>query len=249
MATTGAKGTKENPYSMDECDSMLEAGTWPGGFVRDDAGTVSYVMMSVTIQGYSGTGCGRHGSDYEFCTGSFEWHEPDTDNMGCDDEGKVTPPGSGSTSTGGNSSGAGGGSHGGGNSSTGRLQIINTATKYLGRNETNDIELIKTWLRNAGYPNPTNSTAWCAAFAYNMFQEAGYEGYKSSSVGQWREHYGVCVQDPKIGDVVFFANMSHIGIVAAVNGNSITVIHGNWSNKVSKTVHDKSYFDAFKRGK
>ena len=55
MAKTAAKGTKDNPYSMSECEKMLDAGTWPGGYVRDDAGTVSYVMKSVTVQGYSGS--------------------------------------------------------------------------------------------------------------------------------------------------------------------------------------------------
>ena len=44
MAKTAAKGTIDNPYSMSECEKMLDAGTWPGGYVRDDAGTVSYVM-------------------------------------------------------------------------------------------------------------------------------------------------------------------------------------------------------------
>ena len=51
MAKTAAKGTIDNPYSMSECEKMLDAGTWPGGYVRDDAGTVSYVMKSVTVQG------------------------------------------------------------------------------------------------------------------------------------------------------------------------------------------------------
>ena len=38
MAKTSTKGTRENPCSMSECDSMLDAGTWPGGYVKDDAG-------------------------------------------------------------------------------------------------------------------------------------------------------------------------------------------------------------------
>ena len=175
MAKTAAKGTRENPYSMSECEKMLNAGTWPGGYVKDDAGQVSYVMKSVTVQGYSGSGsgCGWHGSDYEFCSGSYEWHEPDTDEKGCDEEGKTPVTGDeGGTGTGGNAGGGtGGGGHwGGSGSSVGREQIVSAATKYIGRNEVDDIELIKKWLRNAGFSNPTNSTPWCAAFAYNMFQ-------------------------------------------------------------------------------
>ena len=225
MAKTAAKGTIDNPYSLSECDSMLDAGTWPGGYVRCDDGSVIYTPKGqAVVYGYSGIGSGSgwHGSDYEFCTGSYEWHEPDTDTKGCDEDGKDTPSGSG---TGGNAGGGtGGGGHwSGSGSSVGREQIVNAATKYMGRNETDDIELIKMWLRNAGFPNPTNSTPWCAAFAYNMFQEAGYEGYKSASVKQWRANYGEYVKEPKVGDVVFFPNMSHIGIVTAVDGNNITV--------------------------
>ena len=59
-----AKGTMENPYSMSECDSMLDNGTWPGGYVKDDSGEVTYVMKSVTVWGYSGSGSGSDwGSD------------------------------------------------------------------------------------------------------------------------------------------------------------------------------------------
>ena len=89
MAKTAAKGTKENPYSLDECDRMLEAGTWPGGYVRFDDGEVAYTPKGQAVaNGYSGSGSGSdwHGSDSanEFSTGSYEWHEPDTDNKGCD---------------------------------------------------------------------------------------------------------------------------------------------------------------------
>ena len=116
MTKTSTKGTRENPYSMSECDSMLEAGTWPGGYVKDDAGQVSYVMKSVTVQGYSGSGsgCNWHGSDFEFCSGSYEWHEPDTDNKGCDEDGKGTSSGNegGGTDTGGNAGGGTGGWNG-----------------------------------------------------------------------------------------------------------------------------------------
>ena len=127
MAKTAAKGTIDNPYSMSECEKMLDAGTWPGGYVRDDAGTVSYVMKSVTVQGYSGSGSGSnwHGSDFEFCSGSYEWHEPDTDEKGCEDDKKDLPTGNeGGTGAGGNT--GGGFSGGGGNAySNGDVELTN----------------------------------------------------------------------------------------------------------------------------
>ena len=107
----------ENPYSMSECDEMLDNGTWTGGYVRDDSGTVSYVMQSVTVQGYSGSGSGseEHGSDFEFSTGSPEWHEPDDEENGSEEDGNRPPSGNeGENQTGGNFGGGTGGSPGGG---------------------------------------------------------------------------------------------------------------------------------------
>ncbi|MGN0234211.1 MAG: CHAP domain-containing protein, partial [Bacteroidaceae bacterium] len=180
-------------------------------------------------------------------TGSHEWHEPDDEENGSEEDGNRPPSGNeGENQTGGNFGGGTGGSPG---VPTGREYIAYIASQYIGRNETDDIDLIKSWLRNAGFSQPNNSTPWCAAFAYNMFQEAGYEGYKSASVSQWKEHYGRYVTIPEVGDVAFFPNMSHIGIVVDIAGENITVIHGNWSNKVSKTIHTINYFDAYKRGK
>ena len=104
---------------MSECDSMLDAGTWPGGYVRCDDGSVIYTPKGqAVVYGYSGIGSGSgwHGSDYEFCTGSYEWHEPDTDTKGCDEDGKDTPSGSGTGgNAGGGTGGWGGGSPSGGN--------------------------------------------------------------------------------------------------------------------------------------
>ena len=123
MAKTAAKGTIENPYSMSECERMLDAGTWPGGYVRDDAGTVSYVMKSVTVHGYSGSGSGSdwHGSDDGFSTGSDDWGGSDTDEKGSNEDGKGTPSGNGGggTGTGGNAGGGTGGWNGNTGGATG----------------------------------------------------------------------------------------------------------------------------------
>lgn len=112
---SSAKGTKENPYSMSECDEMLDNGTWPGGYVKDDSGQVSYVTKSVTVWGYSGSGSGseEHGSDFEFSTGSLEWHEPDDEENGSEEEGNRPPSGNeGDNQTDGNYGGGAGGGGG-----------------------------------------------------------------------------------------------------------------------------------------
>ena len=48
---TGQKGTKSNPYTMAEYESMANAGTWEGGYVMDDSGEAVYMMKEVTVEG------------------------------------------------------------------------------------------------------------------------------------------------------------------------------------------------------
>ena len=106
MAKTAAKGTIENPYSMSECDSMLDAGTWPGGYVKYDDGSVGYIPKGqAMVYGYSGSGAGSEvcGSDDYFSTGSDDWSGSDMDEKGSDNGGKSPGTGNeGGTGTGGN---------------------------------------------------------------------------------------------------------------------------------------------------
>lgn len=101
------KGSRENPYSMSEYEQMLDNGTWKGGYVKDDAGDVTYAMGEVICEGYSGSGSGSdHGSDFEFSDGSYNWHDPDS---GSDDDGKgSTGNGGGNGNDGGTGTGTGG---------------------------------------------------------------------------------------------------------------------------------------------
>ena len=222
---TAAKGTKENPYTQAEYDAYPYP--FPGGYVEG----IGYVHKDIVIVYGSSTGC----SDDSF---SDAWSSEFCDSEENDSQNTNTAGGGGGDETEEDSDE---------DPPINRQTIVDVATKYIGRNETNDIELIKQWLRNAGYSNPTDNTAWCAAFVYNMFQEAGFEGYKSAAVKGWETSYGKTVSEPEVGDVAFFPG-SHIGIVAEVVGDSITVIHGNWGDKVSRTTHVKSYFKLFKRG-
>lgn len=99
------------------------------------------------------------------------------------------------------------------------------------------------------------SGAWCAAFVTWCAKKSG--ALNNSSIvpsnsctafsnsfinnGQWRANG----ENPQAGDIVFFDNdveagPGHVGIVESVNGNIITVIHGNWSDKVCRTTLDIS---------
>lgn len=91
MAKTAAKGTIDNPYSMSECDSMLDAGTWPGGYVRDDGVNVSYLMKSVTTQAYSGSGSGCDWSGSDDSVGS-DMNDGDYNNKDYNDDVNTEAP-------------------------------------------------------------------------------------------------------------------------------------------------------------
>lgn len=114
-----AKGSMENPYSMSEYEQMLDNGTWKGGFVKDDAGDVTYAMGEATCNGYSGCGSGSDegsddeegcGSDDEEGCGSDNEDNPDSDGKGgTGNEGNETPGGN----PGGNPGGSPGGTPGG----------------------------------------------------------------------------------------------------------------------------------------
>ena len=72
---------------------MLDAGTWPGGYVKYDDGSVGYIPKGqAMVYGYSGSGAGSEvcGSDDYFSTGSDDWSGSDTDEKGSDDDGKGT---------------------------------------------------------------------------------------------------------------------------------------------------------------
>ncbi|MGI6218490.1 MAG: hypothetical protein ACOYJE_01295 [Bacteroidaceae bacterium] len=58
--TVGAKGTKDNPYSQEEFEAALEAGTWGGGYVGDE-----YIPAETTLPGVTITpsGSSSYGGD------------------------------------------------------------------------------------------------------------------------------------------------------------------------------------------
>ena len=69
---------------------MSNAGTWNGGYVTDDSGTVVYMMKEVIVEGSgssSGSGSGSgSGSRFEFSSGSVHWHNPEDDDDDNDDD-------------------------------------------------------------------------------------------------------------------------------------------------------------------
>ena len=125
---TDEKGTQENPYSLEEYESLSESGQWQGGYITDETGSVVYALKDAVFygsNGYSGYGSSGSGSDpwgshwWGSWWGSSWWgsypYKPWDDDD--DSNGDNTGGGGGGNTGGGNNNTGGGG--GGGNSSGG----------------------------------------------------------------------------------------------------------------------------------
>lgn len=125
---TDEKGTQENPYSLEEYESLSESGQWQGGYITDETGSVVYALKDAVFygsKGYSGYGSSGSGSDpwgshwWGSWWGSSWWgsypYKPWDDDD--DSNGDNTGGGGGGNTGGGNNNTGGGG--GGGNSSGG----------------------------------------------------------------------------------------------------------------------------------
>lgn len=74
-------------------------------------------------------------------------------------------------------------------------------------------------------------------------RHSGWTGGKGGGLSrgydtQYRQGMNSAAWAPRIGDIVFFARkgystISHVAIVQSSSGNNFTVVHGNWSKKVT----------------
>ncbi|MDE5560852.1 MAG: CHAP domain-containing protein [Bacteroidaceae bacterium] len=122
--------------------------------------------------------------------------------------------------------------------------------KYLGISEKENPEQVLTWLKTAGVKNATMGMGWCAAFVYSMFLEAGLKSYScnSASVATWKATWGKEVKTPQVGDLAFWEEYSHIGIVIKIEGDKVVIISGNYSDKVSIEKRFSASHYKLKRG-
>lgn len=82
--------------------------------------------------------------------------------------------------------------------------------------------------------------AWCNVFIDWIFvQSVGLDRARELLIGfsagctqdwNWLRHAGRIVSEPKRGDLIFFRNLAHIGIIEKVENGKIYTIEGNTSN-------------------
>lgn len=145
--------------------------------------------------------------------------------------------------------------------------VIKTAQKYIGYHEgPNNDNWFADVLDECNYfaPQKKQNVPWCAVFCdcicllaaipsdrdndakkydaqYFLYQPS-YNNYSASAsmFASYFKNAGAWYQEPKIGDMIFFANssgISHVGIVEDIDG-CITTIEGNAGDMVQRKWYD-----------
>ncbi|MBQ0079674.1 MAG: CHAP domain-containing protein [Eubacterium sp.] len=145
-----------------------------------------------------------------------------------------------------------------------RQVLVDNAVKYMGYCESavggpSHMGIVSIY--NKHKPLPRNYTmkfrdAWCATYVSAMFIETGmisifpkecscaYQVAKWKKLGRWTENDAYV---PKKGDIIYYdwqdsgkgnnkGKPDHVGIVLEVNNGKITVIEGNYNDRVQKRV-------------
>lgn len=97
------------------------------------------------------------------------------------------------------------------------------------------------------YNGPKQGYAWCNVFIDWLFYKTlGLERARELLIGwsagctqdwNWFKSAGQIVIEPQRGDLVFFGNCDHIGIIEKVDNERIYTIEGNTSNKAELIVN------------
>ncbi len=140
------------------------------------------------------------------------------------------------------------------------LEIANAEVGYLEKASNNNLD---DKIANAGDKNYTKYArdmdilkvynglkqgyAWCNVFIDWCFVQAvGVDRARELLIGfsagctqdyNWFKSKGQIVSNPQVGDLVFFGDLSHIGIVENVDNDRIYTIEGNTSNKAELIVN------------
>ena len=143
-------------------------------------------------------------------------------------------------------------------------EIVRVAESQVGYKEKASNSDLDSFTANAGSANYTkygqwyglNPAAWCAIFVSWCASEAGVSTsvipkYSSCSTGMKNFKDMDCFYyssayngsyTPEVGDIFFTGtsttSSSHTGIVVEVSSTQITVVDGNWSDKVSRHTYN-----------
>ena len=140
-----------------------------------------------------------------------------------------------------------------------RQKVVSTAEAWLGTREYSDrhYEMLAIYNAQSPLPRGTRMQAtwpWCAAFVSTVSLQCGLRDIMPTECGcpgmvRLYQELGRWVEDdaytPSPGDVIFYdwqdsgvgdnaGQPDHVGIVAACDGQTMTIIEGNCDNAVKK---------------
>lgn len=124
-------------------------------------------------------------------------------------------------------------------SSTEQSDILNTATQWIGKNETNDRQELAAFIKKAGISINPDNTAWCAAFTNAVLYAHGIKGTGAINARSFLD-WGKGTTTPQPGDIVVLWRGSrtswqgHVGFYKGVDSSgNILILGGNQSDSVS----------------
>ncbi|MBR3460520.1 MAG: CHAP domain-containing protein [Clostridia bacterium] len=144
-----------------------------------------------------------------------------------------------------------------------RTDIVNVAASQLGYHEgnnnagmsgttsgTNNYTEYNYWYYNGSH-NGGSAYPWCAVFVSWCARQAGIPTsiIKNSAVASCEKsyfnltYYDGKTYTPKTGDLFFYKDWQHVGIVKSVSGSTFVTIEGNSSSEVtSRTLNKSDYY-------
>ena len=113
------------------------------------------------------------------------------------------------------------------------LQELKNGVKEIPKG-SNSGPKVNEYLKSAG-ASPGN--AWCASFVHWCLKQNGIKG--AGAAGKSYLNWGVKLDKPKYGAIAIFTT-GHVGFyMATMKTGNYLILHGNWSDKVSKSDNIK----------
>lgn len=124
-------------------------------------------------------------------------------------------------------------------------KLFSEAAKHIGKREkpsgSNLTEFSREFGRIPGYPSGGFGYPWCQAFQSVIADRAGLKANTDypktascTAAAQWFRRHGRLHSTPKVGDQILYtrdggSTFYHVGLVVAIDGNTMTTIEGNTS--------------------
>lgn len=129
---------------------------------------------------------------------------------------------------------------------------LELASKFDGLSEKTDRDTISEFIKKAaGIDIDPAKTAWCAAFVNGVLGAKGLSGTGRLNARSFLD-WGQPVRTPTKGDIVILERngsswQGHVGFLVSEDKDTVTLLGGNQSNKVSQKTFPKSRVLGYRR--